>query len=144
MTSSALRLYFPTHQLTPESSAQPRRELPSNQQALHHLSDINRTGIIFEIAETELFRSGSVLHLFGLPYSEVFDRLGYMKPLVLDDLVEASANVGRFSNKSLTLRFEVTKKAVCWPAPVPEEITTWLPTQTLIPNSSLNNFADCI
>jgi acyl-CoA thioesterase FadM len=66
-------------------------------------------------AETELF--GSV----GLPYSEVFDRFDiwlprvqihfdFRKPLVLDDLIEVSAYVGRFGNKSLTLRFEVTKK----------------------------------
>jgi acyl-CoA thioester hydrolase len=86
-------------------------------------SDIDRAGIIyygqflrfFEIAETELFRS------VGLPYSEVFDRLDiwlprvqihfdFHKPLVLDDLIEVSAYVGRFGTKSLTLRFEVTKK----------------------------------
>ncbi|HET9531861.1 MAG TPA: thioesterase family protein [Blastocatellia bacterium] len=86
-------------------------------------SDIDRAGIIyygqflrfFEIAETELFRS------VGLPYSEVFDRLDiwlprvqihfdFRKPLLLDDLIEVSAYVGRFGNKSLTLRFEVTKK----------------------------------
>jgi acyl-CoA thioesterase FadM len=29
---------------------------------------------------------------------------------VLDDLIEVSAYVGRFGNKSLTLRFEVNKK----------------------------------
>jgi YbgC/YbaW family acyl-CoA thioester hydrolase len=86
-------------------------------------SDIDRAGIIyygqflrfFEIAETELFRA------VGLPYSEVFDRLDiwlprvqihfdFRKPLVLDDLIEVSAYVGRFGRKSLTLRFEVTKK----------------------------------
>jgi acyl-CoA thioester hydrolase len=86
-------------------------------------SDIDRAGIIyygqflrfFEIAETELFRA------VGLPYSEVFDRLDiwlprvqihfdFHKPLVLDDLIEVSAYVGRFGNKSLTLKFEVTKK----------------------------------
>jgi YbgC/YbaW family acyl-CoA thioester hydrolase len=86
-------------------------------------SDIDRAGIIyygqflrfFEIAETELFRS------VGLPYSQVFDRLDiwlprvqihfdFRKPLILDDLIEVSAYVGRFGNKSLTLRFEVTKK----------------------------------
>jgi YbgC/YbaW family acyl-CoA thioester hydrolase len=86
-------------------------------------SDIDRAGIIyygqflrfFEIAETELFRA------VGLPYSEVFDRLDiwlprvqihfdFRKPLVLDDPIEVSAYVGRFGNKSLTLRFEVTKK----------------------------------
>jgi len=86
-------------------------------------SDTDRAGIIyygqflrfFEIAETELFRS------VGLPYSEVFDRFDiwlprvqihfdFRKPLVLDDLIEVSAYVGRFGNKSLTLRFEVTKK----------------------------------
>jgi YbgC/YbaW family acyl-CoA thioester hydrolase len=86
-------------------------------------SDIDRAGIIFygqflrffEIAETELFRS------VGLPYSEVFDRLDiwlprvqihfdFRKPLVLDDLIEVSAYVGRFGSKSLTLRFEVVKK----------------------------------
>jgi 4-hydroxybenzoyl-CoA thioesterase/acyl-CoA thioester hydrolase len=68
-----------------------------------------------EIAETELFRA------VGLPYAEVFDRLDiwlprvqihfdFHKPLVLDDLVEVSAYVGRFGSKSLTLQFEVTKK----------------------------------
>ena len=86
-------------------------------------SDIDRAGIIYygqflrfvEIAETELFRS------VGLPYSEVFDRLDiwlprvqihfdFHKPLVLDDPIEVSAYVGRFGNKSLTLRFEVTRK----------------------------------
>jgi acyl-CoA thioester hydrolase len=86
-------------------------------------SDIDRAGIIyygqflrfFEIAETELFRS------VGLSYSEVFDKLDiwlprvqihfdFRKPLVLDDLIEVSAYVGRFGTKSLTLRFEVNKK----------------------------------
>lgn len=86
-------------------------------------SDIDRAGIIyygqflrfFEIAETELFRS------VGLPYSEVFDRFDiwlprvqihfdFRKPLMLDDPIEVSAYVGRFGNKSLTLRFEVAKK----------------------------------
>ena len=86
-------------------------------------SDTDRAGIIyygqflrfFEIAETELFRS------VGLPYSEVFDRLDiwlprvqihfdFRKPLLLDDLIEVSAYVGRFGTKSLTLRFEVNKK----------------------------------
>ena len=86
-------------------------------------SDIDRAGIIyygqflrfFEIAETELFRE------VGLPYSEVFDRFDiwlprvqihydFHKTLVLDDLIEVSAYVGRFGNKSLTLRFEVAKK----------------------------------
>ena len=86
-------------------------------------SDIDRAGIIyygqflrfFEIAETELFRS------VGLPYSKVFDgfdiwlprvqiHFDFHKPLVLDDLIEVSAYVGRFGNKSLTLRFEVSKK----------------------------------
>ncbi len=86
-------------------------------------SDIDRAGIIyygqflrfFEIAETELFRA------VGLRYSEVFDRFDiwlprvqihfdFRKPLVLDDLIEVSAYVGRFGNKSLTLRFEVTRK----------------------------------
>jgi acyl-CoA thioester hydrolase len=86
-------------------------------------SDIDRAGIIyygqflrfFEIAETELFRS------VGLSYSEVFDKLDiwlprvqihfdFRKPLVLDDLIEVSAYVGRFGSKSLTLRFEVNKK----------------------------------
>lgn len=86
-------------------------------------SDIDRAGIIyygqflrfFEIAETELFRA------VGLPYAEVFDRLDiwlprvqihfdFRKPLVLDDLIEVSAYVGRFGTKSLTLRFEVSKK----------------------------------
>jgi acyl-CoA thioester hydrolase len=86
-------------------------------------SDTDRAGIIyygqflrfFEIAETELFRS------VGLPYSDVFDRFDiwlprvqihfdFRKPLLLDDLIEVSAYVGRFGSKSLTLRFEVTKK----------------------------------
>ncbi|PYT05042.1 MAG: hypothetical protein DMF60_13220 [Acidobacteria bacterium] len=86
-------------------------------------SDIDRAGIIyygqflrfFELAETELFRS------VGLPYSEVFDRFDiwlprvqihfdFRKPLMLDDPIEVSAYVGRFGNKSLTLRFEVNKK----------------------------------
>jgi acyl-CoA thioester hydrolase len=86
-------------------------------------SDIDRAGIIyygqflrfFEIAETELFRS------VGLPYSKVFDsfdvwlprvqiHFDFHKPLVLDDLIEVSAYIGRFGNKSFTLRFEVNKK----------------------------------
>lgn len=86
-------------------------------------SDTDRAGIIyygqflrfFEIAETELFRS------VGLPYSDVFDRFDiwlprvqihfdFRKPLLLDDLIEVSAYVGRFGNKSLTLRLEVNKK----------------------------------
>ena len=86
-------------------------------------SDIDRAGIIyygqflrfFEIAETELFRS------VGLAYSLVFDRFDiwlprvqihfdFRKPLVLDDLIEVSAYVGRFGDKSLTLQFEVTRK----------------------------------
>src|SRR5262245_11569045 len=86
-------------------------------------SDTDRAGIIFygqflrffEIAETELFRS------VGLPYSEVFDQFDiwlprvqihfdFRRPLWLDDLIEVSAYVGRFGNKSLTLRFEVNKK----------------------------------
>jgi len=87
-------------------------------------SDIDRAGIIyygqflrfFEIAETELFRS------VGLPYAEIFDRLDiwlprvqihfdFHKPLVLDDLIEVSAYVGRFGVKSLALNFEVARKA---------------------------------
>lgn len=116
-------------------------------------SDIDRAGIIyygqflrfFEIAETELFRA------VGLPYSEVFDRLDiwlprvqihfdFRKPLMLDDLIEVSAYIGRFGTKSLTLRFEVTKKgeaglvaeghvvlacvsrSTFGPVPIPEEI----------------------
>jgi len=86
-------------------------------------SDTDRAGIIyygqflrfFEIAETELFRK------VGLPYSELFDRFDiwlprvqihfdFRKPLVLDDLIEVSAYVGSFGTRSLTLRFEVTKK----------------------------------
>lgn len=86
-------------------------------------SDTDRAGIIyygqflrfFEIAETELFRS------VGLPYSDVFERFDiwlprvqihfdFRKPLLLDDLIEVSAYVGRFGTKSLTLRFEVNKK----------------------------------
>ena len=87
-------------------------------------SDIDRAGIIyygqflrfFEIAETELFRS------VGLPYSQIFDRLDiwlprvqihfdFHKPLVLDDLIEVSSYVGRFGTKSLSLNFEVARKA---------------------------------
>jgi len=86
-------------------------------------SDIDRAGIIyygqflrfFEIAETELFRE------VGLRYSEVFDRFDiwlprvqihfdFRKPLMLDDLIEVSAYVGRFGTKSFTLKFEVNKK----------------------------------
>src|ERR1051325_3120583 len=86
-------------------------------------SDIDRAGIIyygqflrfFEIAETELFRA------VGLSYAKVFARfdiwlprvqihLDFRKPLVLDDLIEVSAYVGRFGTRSLTLRFEVNKK----------------------------------
>ena len=86
-------------------------------------SDTDRAGIIyygqflrfFEIAETELFRA------VGLSYAEVFERFDiwlprvqihfdFRKPLVLDDLIEVSAYVGRFGTKSLTLRFEVNKK----------------------------------
>jgi YbgC/YbaW family acyl-CoA thioester hydrolase len=86
-------------------------------------SDVDRAGIIyygqflrfFEIAETELFRA------VGLKYSEVFDRFDiwlprvqihfdFRKPLMLDDLIEVSAYVGRFGKRSLTLRFEVNKK----------------------------------
>jgi YbgC/YbaW family acyl-CoA thioester hydrolase len=86
-------------------------------------SDIDRAGIIyygqflrfFEIAETELFRE------VGLRYSEVFDNFDiwlprvqihfdFRKPLMLDDLIEVSAYVGRFGTKSFTLRFEVNKK----------------------------------
>ena len=86
-------------------------------------SDVDRAGIIyygqfqrfFEIAETEMFRA------VGLPYSEAFDRLNvwlprvqihfdFRQPLILDDLIEVAVHVERFGNKSLTLRFEVTKK----------------------------------
>jgi YbgC/YbaW family acyl-CoA thioester hydrolase len=86
-------------------------------------SDIDRAGIIyygqflrfFEIAETELFRS------VGLSYSEVFDKFDiwlprvqihfdFRKPLVLDDLIEVSAWVGRFGGRSLRLNFEVNNK----------------------------------
>jgi YbgC/YbaW family acyl-CoA thioester hydrolase len=86
-------------------------------------SDVDRAGVIyygqfmrfFEIAETELFRA------VGLPYPEVFDRFDiwlprvqihfdFKKPLMLDDLIEVSAYVGRFGNRSLTLNFEVNKK----------------------------------
>jgi len=34
----------------------------------------------------------------------------FHKPLILDDLIEVSAYVGRFGEKSLTLRFEATRK----------------------------------
>ena len=57
----------------------------------------------------------------GLPYSEIFDRLNiwlprvqihfdFHKPLVLDDLIEVAAYVGRFGTKSLSLKFEVARK----------------------------------
>src|SRR5262245_10670585 len=86
-------------------------------------SDTDRAGIIyygqylrfFEIAETELFRA------VGLPYAQVFDRFDiwlprvqihfdFRKPLLLDDMIEVSAYVGRFGTKSLTLNFAVNKK----------------------------------
>lgn len=86
-------------------------------------SDTDRAGIIyygqylrfFEIAETELFRA------VGLPYADVFDRFDiwlprvqihfdFRKPLLLDDMIEVSAYVGRFGTRSLTLNFEVNKK----------------------------------
>src|SRR5262245_32423514 len=86
-------------------------------------SDIDRAGIIyygqflrfFEIAETELFRS------VGLSYSDVFEKFDiwlprvqihfdFRRPLVLDDLIEVSAWVGRFGGRSLRLDFEVNKK----------------------------------
>jgi len=86
-------------------------------------SDIDRAGIIyygqflrfFEIAETELFRT------VGLSYSDVFDKFDiwlprvqihfdFRKPLVLDDLIEVSAYVGKFGGSSLTLKFDVHRK----------------------------------
>src|SRR5436853_362168 len=79
-------------------------------------SDTDRAGIIyygqflrfFEIAETELFRA------VGLPYSDVFDRFDiwlprvqihfdFRKPLMLDDLIEVSAYVGRLRINSTLL-----------------------------------------
>src|SRR5206468_9257691 len=102
-----------------------KRQMPKRFTIEEHVrwSDIDRAGIIyygqflrfFEIAETELFRE------VGLPYSDVFDRFDiwlprvqihfdFRKPLLLDDLIEVSAYVGRFGNRSLTLRFEVNKK----------------------------------
>src|SRR5215813_10444386 len=85
-------------------------------------SHIDRAGIIyygqflrfFEIAEMELFRA------VGLPYSDIFDRLDiwlprvqihfdFRSPLVLDDLVQVSAFIGRFGESSLKMRFEVRK-----------------------------------
>jgi len=85
--------------------------------------DVDAAGIIFygayirffEFAETELFRA------VGLPYSVMFDELDVWLPRVhlecdfhhaarLDDLLEVSVYVGRFGNKSFTLRFEVNKK----------------------------------
>ena len=54
-----------------------------------------------------LFITVNSLGFSRLPRRIHFD---FRKPLVLDDLIEVSAYVGRFGNKSLTLRFEVTKK----------------------------------
>lgn len=56
-----------------------------------------------------------------LPYSEVFEKFDiwlprvqihfdFRRPLMLDDPIEVSAYVGRFGNRSLMLRFDVTKK----------------------------------
>jgi acyl-CoA thioester hydrolase len=69
----------------------------------------------FEFAETELFRE------VGLHYGTMFDELKIWLPRVhlecdfyraatLDDLLEVSVYVGRFSNKSMRLNFEVRRK----------------------------------
>jgi len=69
----------------------------------------------FEIAETELFRA------VDLPYGVMFEELDVWLPRVhlecdfhhaarLDDLLEVSAYVGRFGNKSMRLDFEVRRK----------------------------------
>ncbi len=70
---------------------------------------------LFEFAETELFRA------VGLPYGVMFDELDIWLPRVhiecdfhhaaqLDDLLEVSAYVGGFGNKSMRLNFEVRRK----------------------------------
>ncbi|HEX9692652.1 MAG TPA: thioesterase family protein [Gemmatimonadales bacterium] len=83
-------------------------------------SDVDHAGIIFygayvrffEIAETELFR------MAGVPYGEVFDRLGiwlprvhlscdFMNPAHLDDRLRVAAYVARFGRSSIELRFDV-------------------------------------
>ncbi len=67
---------------------------------------------LFEFAETELFR------VVGLPYGVMFDELDIWLPRVhlecdfhhaaqLDDLLEVSAYVGSFGNKSMRINFEV-------------------------------------
>lgn len=85
--------------------------------------DVDAAGIIFygayirffEFAETELFRA------VGLPYSVMFDELDVWLPRVhlecdfhhaarLDDLLEVSAYVARFGNRSMHLNFEVRRK----------------------------------
>jgi acyl-CoA thioester hydrolase len=69
----------------------------------------------FEFAETELFRA------VNLPYGVMFEELDVWLPRVhlecdffhaarLDDLLEVSAYVGRFGNKSMRLDFEVRRK----------------------------------
>ena len=69
----------------------------------------------FEIAETELFRSG------GMPYGKVFDELDIWLPRVhlecdfhraaqLDDLLEVSVYVAKIGTTSLRLNFEVRRK----------------------------------
>lgn len=84
--------------------------------------DVDAAGIIFygayirffEIAETELFRAA------GLPYGVMFEELDIWLPRVhlecdfhhaarLDDLLEVSAYVGHFGNKSMRLDFEVRR-----------------------------------
>jgi acyl-CoA thioester hydrolase len=83
-------------------------------------SDVDHAGIIFygsyvrffEIAETELFRAA------GLPYGELFERLGiwlprahfdcdFTYPARLDDRLRVLAYVSRFGRSSLTLAFDV-------------------------------------
>jgi YbgC/YbaW family acyl-CoA thioester hydrolase len=83
-------------------------------------SDVDLAGIIFygsyvrlfELAETELFRSA------GLPFSTLFERYDMYLPRVqvhtefhypprLDDQLRVAAYFGRIGNKSITLNFDV-------------------------------------
>jgi acyl-CoA thioesterase FadM len=72
------------------------------------------TPVVFEFAETELFRA------VGLPYGVMFDELDVWLPRAhlecdfrraarLDDLLEVSVFVGRVGTKSLRLDFEVRR-----------------------------------
>jgi acyl-CoA thioester hydrolase len=83
-------------------------------------SDVDHAGIIFygsyvrffEIAETEMFRTA------GLPFGELFDRLGiwlprahfdcdFRYPARLDDRLRVVTYVSHFGRTSLTLAFDV-------------------------------------